>query len=122
MLERLQELVNGNEGLVRRGRFVDARVMIGLGDADYRLSVRAGRIEAVEPGPFPMSDYDFALRAPLEEWRLFWQPVPPPGSNDLIAMRKRRVLTIEGNLQPLMANLRYFKEVMASLRGAGGAA
>jgi hypothetical protein len=58
----------------------------------------------------------FALRAPLEEWQKFWSARPPPGSNDLLALMRRRVLKIEGNLQVFMANLRYFKEALAKLR------
>ncbi len=33
-----------------------------------------------------------------------------------MALIKRRVLKAEGNLQIFMANLRYFKEVLAKLR------
>jgi hypothetical protein len=36
-----------------------------------------------------------------------------------MALIRRRVLKAEGNLQILMANLRYFKEALAKLRPAG---
>ena len=62
-----------------------------------------------------------ALRAPAEEWQKFWSSRPPPGSNDLMALIKRRVLKAEGDLHVFMANLRYFKEALAKLR-AGQAA
>jgi hypothetical protein len=60
--------------------------------------------------------------APEAEWQKFWSNRPPPGSNDLMALIKRRVLRAEGNLQIFMANLRYFKEVLAKLRPAGAEA
>ena len=47
--------------------------------------------------------------------------MPPPGSNDLMALIKRRVLKAEGDLQLFMANLRYFKEALAKLRGGAAA-
>jgi hypothetical protein len=64
----------------------------------------------------------FALRASEEEWMKFWSHRPPPGSNDLLALIKRRALRADGNLQIFMAHLRYFKEALAKLRAAGAAA
>ena len=61
------------------------------------------------------------LRASQEEWQKFWSANPRPGSNDLMALIKRRVLKAEGNLQIFMANLRYFKEALAKLRQPAGA-
>jgi hypothetical protein len=58
----------------------------------------------------------FALRAPAAEWENFWSGRPPPGSHDLMALIKRRVLRAEGDLQVFMAHLRYFKEALAKLR------
>ena len=40
-------------------------------------------------------------------------PLPPPGSHDLIAMLKTGALRLEGDQHPFMANLRYFKELLA---------
>ena len=74
---------------------------------------------SVTSGPFVMPSSSFALRAAEPEWRKFWSSRPPPGSHDLMALIKRRVLKAEGNLQIFMANLRYFKEALAKLRPAG---
>ena len=71
---------------------------------------------SVARGPFVMPSSSFALRAPEEEWRKFWSRRPPPGSNDVMALIKRRVLRAEGDLHIFMANLRYFKEALAKLR------
>ena len=67
-------------------------------------------------GPFVMPSSSFALRASEDEWQKFWSKRPPPGSNDLLALVRRRALKTEGNLQIFMANLRYFKEALAKLR------
>jgi hypothetical protein len=95
MIEALEARVNGDAALVRRGRFLTTTFL-------------------------PSSD--FALRAPEEEWQKFWLKRPPPGSNDLLALIKRRVLRAEGDLPVFMANLRYFKEALAKLRPAGAGA
>jgi hypothetical protein len=116
-IERLSELVDADPPLVRRGRFVDTTFLLDIGEASYLIEVAGGRIAGVRRGPFVMPSWTFALRAPTEAWAAFCQPVPPPGSNDLFALLRRRVLKIEGNLHPFMANLLYFKGVLAKLRG-----
>ena len=77
---------------------------------------------SITRGPFVMASSAFALRASEQEWGKFWSRRPPPGSNDLMALIKRRALKAEGNLQIFMANLRYFKEALAKLRAPGAAA
>ncbi|HKX09800.1 MAG TPA: hypothetical protein VJN67_16490 [Stellaceae bacterium] len=119
MLERLPELVNGDPVLVRRGRFLSTRFLVGVGETEYLVDIREGRIERVERGPFVMPSWRFALRGSAEAWRKFWQAVPPPGHHDLFALSKRGLLAIEGDLHPLMANLLYLKDVLAAPRRLG---
>ena len=116
MIERLAELVNGDEGLVRRGRFLNVDFLIEVGEEPYHVSVREGRIAAVEPGPKLMRPWRFAIRAGEAAWAAFWQPVPAPGHHDIFAMTKSGEAAVEGDLQPLMANLRYLKEVIEAPR------
>ena len=122
MIEALQKRVNADAGLVRRGRFLTTCFLLEVGPSAYLISIHEGRIVQVAQGPFVMPSSSFALRAPAEEWRKFWSHRPPPGSNDLMALIKRRVLKAEGNLQVFMSHLRYFKEALAKLRGQGVAA
>ena len=122
MIETLQHLVNADAGLVRRGRFLTTNFLLEVGPSAFLISIHEGRIVQVAQGPFVMPSSSFALRAPEAEWQKFWMSRPPPGSNDLMALIKRRVLKAEGDLQIFMANLRYFKEALAKLRAAGGAA
>ena len=119
MIETLQQRVNDDQGLVRRGRYLTTSFLLEVGATPWLVSIFEGRIAAVTRGPFVMPSSSFALRAPEEEWRKFWSPRPPPGSNDLMALIKRRVLRAEGDLHTFMANLRYFKEVLGKLRTAG---
>jgi hypothetical protein len=122
MIETLQARVNADEALVRRGRFLTTSFLLEIGRTAWLIRIFEGRVMSVTPGPFVMPSSAFALRAPEEEWRKFWLSRPPPGSNDLMALIKRRVLKAEGDLHVFMANLRYFKEVLAKLRAEGAAA
>ena len=121
MIEALKQRVNDDTGLVRRGRFLTTTFLLEIGATAWLISIFEGRIVSVTKGPFVMPSSSFALRAPEEEWQKFWSRRPPPGSNDLLALVRRRVLKTEGNLQIFMANLRYFKEALAKLRAGASA-
>jgi hypothetical protein len=122
MIETLQARVNGDAGLVRRGRYLSTSFLLEVGPSAFLISIHEGRIVSVTQGPMVMPSSAFALRASDEEWQKFWSPRPPPGSNDLLALIKRRVLRAEGDLWVFMSHLRYFKEVLAKLRAEGTAA
>jgi pimeloyl-ACP methyl ester carboxylesterase len=119
MIEALKQLVNGDEALVRRGRFLTTTFLLEVGQNAWLIAIFEGRIVSVTSGPFVMPSSSFALRAEEAEWEKFCSSRPPPGSHDLMALIKRRALKAEGNLQILMANLRYFKEALAKLRPSG---
>ena len=116
MIEKLPELVNNNEALIRRGRWLNDVFLVEVGEIQYLVHVAAGRVECVETGPFVMPSWTFAIRGSEATWTRFWQSVPAPGDNDLFALRKTGEMTIEGNLKPFMANLIYVKEVLAMPR------
>ena len=118
MLEALKERVNADAALVRRGRYLTTTFLMEIGEMPWLISIFEGRIVSVARGPFVMPTWSFALRAPAAEWEKFFLDRPPPGSNDLMAMVRRRVLKTEGDLQVFMAHLRYFKEALAKLRPA----
>ena len=116
MIERLGELVNADEALVRRGRFLTADFLVEVGETPYHVSVDRGRIASVTRGPVLMRPWRFAIRASDDAWREFWQPVPRPGYHDLLALTRFGHARVEGDLHPLMANLRYVKEVLETPR------
>ena len=122
MIETLGQRVNADEALVRRGRYLTTTFLLEVGASAFLVSIFEGRVMSVTPGPFVMPSASFALRAPEAEWQKFWSFRPPPGSNDLMALIKRRVLRAEGDLYVFMANLRYFKEMLAKLRATGAGA
>lgn len=122
MLEALKERVNQDAGLVRRGRYLTTTFLLQSGDTSFLISIFEGNVISVTRGPFVMPSSSFALRASEEEWQKFLLPKPPPGSNDLMALVRRKALKTEGDLRVFMAHLRYFKEALAKLRPAAGGA
>jgi hypothetical protein len=116
MIETLKQRVNDDAGLVRRGRFLTTTFLLEVGATAWLVAIYQGKILSVTRGPFVMPSPSFSLRAAAGEWEKFWSSRPPPGSNDLLALIKRRVLKTEGDLHIFMANLRYFKEALAKLR------
>jgi hypothetical protein len=116
MIDKIPAFVNADARLVHRGRFVDTTFMIAVDD-DYTLvRIDAGRVTSVTHGPFITPNYSFALRAPRAVWDRFWQPLPPRGFTDVFALVKQKLMKVEGDLHPFMANLLYFKEVIAAPR------
>ncbi len=121
-VESLPRLVNGDPWLVHRGRFLTVDVLIEVGRAPYHLAIEHGRVAALERGPHVLRSWRFAIRAGEEAWRRFWRAVPAPHDHDIFALAKRGELTLEGDLQPFMANLFYFKDMLAAPRRRGGEA
>ena len=116
MIDKIAGLVNADARLVHRGRFVDTTFMIAIDDAYTLIRIEGGRIAKATPGPFITPDYSFALRASREVWEKFWQPLPPLGFTDVFALVKQKLMRVEGDIHPFMANLLYFKDVIAAPR------
>ena len=116
MIDKIASLVNADAKLIHRGRFVDTTFMIAIDDTYYLLRIQEGRVSKVTPGPFITPDYSFALRASRAVWEKFWQPLPPLGFTDIFALVKQKLMRVEGDIHPFMANLLYFKDVIAAPR------
>jgi hypothetical protein len=110
--ERVPRLLDDDPGLIRRGAFFDARFQVGIGAIPFDVIVTAGKITSLERGPFVMPSWRFAVRGTTEAWGRLWQPVPEPGWHDLLALAKRGCVVLEGDLQPLMSNLQFVKDVL----------
>jgi pimeloyl-ACP methyl ester carboxylesterase len=113
VFEGLADLVNGDESLVRRGRFLTTTFLLEADGEAWLVRVVEGRVERVERGPFLMRAWSFAIRASKDTWQRFWEPVPAPGYHDLFAMSRDGHARIEGDLLPLMTHLRYIQDVLA---------
>ena len=118
MMERLAGLVNADPSIVRWGRRMSETFMIEVGDTQFLLTVRDGKIEKLEKGPFTQRSWRFAIRASRESWEKFWQQPPAPGWHDLFALLRRGDVKFEGDQRVLMAYLQYVKLVLAAPRNA----
>lgn len=115
-IEHLADAVNADMALVARGRFVNLEWLWQIGATPYHIHIQHGFIVDLVRGPVPMRAWTFAVRGETENWERFWAPLPKPGYHDLFAMTKSGRAAVEGNLQPFMANLRYFKDILAAPR------
>ena len=112
----LADRANADPLLRHRGRFLNVRFLLAVGEAQWLVRITDGRVAEVCAGPFVMPGWDFALRAAAADWDAFWSPEPLPGYHDLFALIRFRRLRVEGDLHPFMANLFYFKALLAKLR------
>ena len=116
-----KSLIDNNEKrsqLSMMAQYLNTCFMISTIENEYLVNIEKGVVKNVEEGPFVMPTYVFKLTAPKNEWLKFLQQTPQPGSHDIIAMLRRKVLKFEGDLHPLMSHLLYFKLLLASLRPA----
>lgn len=116
----MAERLNGNERLVEKGRLATGRVLFRADEMPWLLYFERGRIADIADRRLVMPSATFALTAPARDWALFWQPVPPPFSHDILALAKRGALRIEGDLHMLFSNILYFKAVLALPRERTG--
>ena len=114
-----KSLIDNNEKrsqLSMMAQYLNTCFMISTIENEYLVNIEKGVVKNVEEGPFVMPSYVFKLTATKNEWLKFLQQTPQPGSHDIIAMLRRKVLKFEGDLHPLMSHLLYFKLLLASLR------
>lgn len=102
-----------SQGLVARGRFLDCECLLGPVEQPFHFTFRGGRIVDVTPGPALMRPWRFSYRATSRAFAQHWQPMPRPGWHDLLALTKRGEAVLEGDIHPFMANLQYFKDLLA---------
>ena len=118
MFTTLNEKNEIRSQLAIMAQYLNTCFIISTVDDESLVKIEKGNVTNVEEGPFVMPSYVFKLTASKDEWLKFLQSTPQPGSHDIIAMLRRKVLKFEGDLHPLMSHLLYFKFLLASLRPA----
>ncbi|MGE8637597.1 MAG: hypothetical protein ACN6PR_03085 [Achromobacter sp.] len=101
-----------------RPRRVHIDMLLRVGAASLLVHIRDGKVTSAEAPVAPLPSSDFAVSASAQAWSRFWQPVPEAGWHDIFALSKRGELSIQGNLQPLMAHLQFIKDLLAAGREA----
>ena len=116
MIDELPALVNGNEALVRRGRWTNADMLLGIGEREWIVAIREGRV-SIAPVELRVTAHDFAIRGTEDACRAFWRPMPPPRHHDLSALIREGKMRFEGDIDLMMANFLYLKLMLETLRG-----
>ena len=116
MIEDMQNLVNADFSLVHRGRWVNLTFVLGIDEDDYLITISAGKITNIRQRHLPTDTGKFSIRASAKSWAKHWQVVPPRDYHDIFAMLPKQIVKIDGTLEPLMQNLQYFKDIIATLR------
>jgi pimeloyl-ACP methyl ester carboxylesterase len=120
-VETLPARVAATPALTRWGRHLDAELLLAVGEREWLLTLRDGQVARVEAGPFVMPRFTLALRLEPEGLARFLAPVPEPGWQDLLALRRHGALRVEGDTLPFFRHLMWFKGALALLReGAPG--
>ncbi len=124
-LEAFRARVNGDPEMQVIGDWFEAPVALTFGDSRYVLRVKKGRIEEIVDKPRIDTRVSFGFRAPVEVWRKFLSPDPPPLYHDFFAMLMRVPdFVIEGDSLVAMQNARALHRMMNLMRdtrvSAGG--
>lgn len=110
---RLPELLAADANLRRRGRWLNADCRVDIGAEPFFLTLRQGALAGLDRGPRLLRSVAFSVSGTEEAWQRHWQKVPNPGWHDLFALTKRGAASFDGDLQPLLQNLQYFKDLLA---------
>jgi hypothetical protein len=117
---KIPALLERHPALITRGRFLEVECLLGSTEQSFHISIRSGRITDMTPAPVLMRSWRFAYRATPQAWTAFWQPMPKAGWHDLLALSKRGAAVLEGDIQPFLTHLQYFKDLLALPRRSGG--
>lgn len=117
-LRRMQDRLNHTPHLLRLGRLFSETVLIEVQGAEFYLTFRDGRLDAVTEGPSRKTPWRFALRTDADALQRFWMPLPAAGFHDIFGLVKIGRGRIDGDILSLVKNLRFFKEFIALGREA----
>jgi hypothetical protein len=120
MIERMVAGANADSMLATKGKFVDLSFELAVGDESWVVQFQRGKVSAGARRDFE-GDPAFTIRAGADAWRDFCQPVPPPGTHDILALFEGERLTLSGDMLLLFRNLMLVKRVLAKARRSGDA-
>ena len=109
-------IVNSNQKLVDNGKWLNINFTFGYGNNDYLFEINNGRILSISRRDLQTKSGIFKIHADIKSWQKHWLTIPPRDYHDIFAMLAKKIVTIDGNLIPLMQNLQYFKDIIASNR------
>ena len=117
--KKYEELTNGDETIGAMSKYYTCSFMFDMEKAKVIIEMHDGKVKNINTKPAPLDPYDFALRASVQTWREFGQPMPKPMYHGIWSASFQRDLKIEGNHLVLMQNLRNFTVQFELLRKSG---
>ena len=113
-----QDTVNGNATMPRIGRYFTTDFLLGIGEDEWVVSMREGRIERITDNLSIETPWSFGLRAPRESWENFVLKIPPPMYNDIWAMAHplHGRLRMDGDVKVMWQNIRALMWMLADMR------
>ena len=119
-LARYRERVNADPELKVIGDWFTTTFALAFGDSRYALKVEKGRIVDIIAAPKFDVRALFGFHAPVEVWRKFLSPNPPPLFHDFFAMLMRvPEFVLEGDGLVAMQNVRALHRMMNIMRETG---
>ncbi len=113
VIENLKNKVNKNTNLIKRGRWINLSFVFGVNDKEFIFNIVDGKINSISQKKVDTEFGIFKISSTLENWEKHWLKIPPRDFHDLFAMLSKK---LDGDLKPLMQNLQYFKDLIASNR------
>ena len=119
-LARYRERVNADPELGVIGDWFTTAFALTFGDSRYAVKVEKGRIVDIVAAPKFDVRTVFGFHAPVEVWRKFLSPDPPPLFHDFFAMLMRvPEFVLEGDGLVAMQNARALHRMMNVMRETG---
>jgi hypothetical protein len=113
-----QDAVNGDATMPYVGRYFTTDFLLGIGEDEWVVSMREGRVERITDNISIETPWSFGLRAPRESWENFVQKIPPPMYNDIWAMAHplHGRLRMDGDVKVMWQNIRALMWMLADMR------
>ena len=108
--------VNSNQQLVKRGNWVTLTFTFGIEDTDLLIDIVNGKINSIKKRTLLTDSGIFRIHGSNKCWEKHWLETPPRDFHDIFAMLAKKIITIDGDLLPLIQNLQFFKDLIASNR------
>ena len=120
LIKNIKKLVNNNTQIICKGRWVNLKFILGVDAEDFIFEINCGKIVSIEKRTVDTKTGLFKISASLTSWKKHWLYMPPRDYHDLFAMLSKKIVKIDGNILPLMQNLQFFKDLIASNREKKG--
>ncbi len=116
-VEGFRDRVNNDAEMRLIGEWFTTAIALSFGETRYVLRLDKGRIVEIVAEPRLDTRARFGFRAPLETWRKYLSPLPPPLYHDFFAMLMRVPdFVIEGDSLEAMQNARALHRLMSLMR------